>query len=192
MSPADIFPSIYMQAEKIIDLLIWWLNPVEKPPQKILSLSHKGINQDIFIGLLKKAGYEGHKNVLENFELIKTLANQNFNLVFLFEWRIPKDLINLKMKILKMFKIIHDNILKSSSYLILEIQFDSEKNIDVLEELLYDAGFGSTTVLIPEVKPQGTNPFSSVNFAINNYCWLTALSRQTDEDPTEWLNEYFE
>ena len=194
MSPARFFPSIYMQAEKIIELLIWWLNPLEKPPQKILSISEKGKKHNFFIDLLKQAEYEGHNLVIENFTFMETIKDTKFNLVFIFELNLA-NLINKKEIIIDFFSTIHEKILKSSSYLILEIKFGSESDIDILEKLLLESGFGSITVLIPELKSDlKNNPFASVDFSIHNYCWMTALSKQSDDpiDVIDWLNEYIE
>lgn len=38
MSPSGIFPSVYMQPENIVELLIWLLNPKEKSPQRFISI----------------------------------------------------------------------------------------------------------------------------------------------------------
>ena len=193
MSPSGIFPSVYMQPQKIVDLLVWLLNPIEKPPQKFLSITPEGTKHSIFIELLNQAGYICENMFLKNCQIEDFSSDSRYNLVFSLELKLKK-ILQEKDKMLKLFKNIHEQILKSSSYLVLEIKFGSEKDIDILEAILLESGFGSITVLIPDNKKEkNTNPFRSVDFSIHKYCWLTALSKDDpDEDPVEWMNEYFE
>ena len=195
MSPGDIFPSIYLQPKKLIELLTWWLNPLEQPPQKILALDINGKNHNRYLALLQDEGYIAHNVSLQNFIIKEPLKDSFYNLIFSFEWNIT-DIKEDSQKLEDLFSAIHNQVIKSSSYLILEIKFNSEKNIDELENILTKSGFGSISVLLPaevgQKKENIVNPFTGVDLTIHNHCWLVALSQQTDEDPAEWLQEYFE
>lgn len=193
MTPADIFPSVYLTPNKVIELLVWWLNPLEKPPQRLLSLSQPNNKHSIFSNLLKKEGFSSFDVIVDNYSLPSDFAlnKELFNLVYFFEFT-PSNL-EQQEKIIDFFKVIHNGLLKASSYLILELKFSSEEEIDNIEDMLQEAGFNSISVLTPDFSNTSkTNPFKGVDVLRQHYCWLTALSQQSEEDPLEWINEYVE
>ena len=132
MSPRDIYPSVYLQPEKTVELLIWWLNPLEKPPQKLLSLGFEGKKHDHFLNSLNKLGFITHNIQVEDYKILESRVDSKFNLIFVFEWSLAK-ITEKAEKIKKLFFQLHEHILKSSSYLILEIRFETEHDIDFLE-----------------------------------------------------------
>ena len=85
---ADIFPSYILEPKKILDMITWFLNPIEKPPQKFLQILPKDIENNIYSDLLEKEGYIikniSEKNLIgeQKVETNDTFEEGWFNLIF--------------------------------------------------------------------------------------------------------------
>ena len=180
---ADIFPSYILEPRKILENITWFLNPVEKVPQKFLQITSKDLESNIYSDMLEKDGFI-IKNISETnlLSLDELLENSDFekswfNLVF--------SLANEKLfnNFETICPIIHD-LLRPSSYFIFEIKITN--NIEEIQNILLQT-FDSVNFLIPWSN-LSTNPFSPFDSNQNRYSWVTALSQGSDEDPADWLN----
>jgi len=76
-----------------------------------------------------------------------------------------------------------DDLLKPSSYFILELKISND--IEEIRDILADV-FESVNFLSPW-SDLTTNPFSPFDIKKSNYCWIAALSKNSDYDPGKWM-----
>ncbi len=178
----DFFPSFILEPKKIIENIIWFLNPIEEPPQKFLQLVVQDTETNVYSDLLMKDGFSV-KNITEsgllaalNSDLEKGLQKNHFNIVFSFaNDHISENLILLSSSI--------HSLLRPSSYFIYEIKVT--ENLESIKKILLRS-FETVNFLTPWSQ-MATNPFSPFDQNQSKYCWIVALSQDSDDDPAEWL-----
>ena len=192
MPSSDNFPSISMETKDLKDLLIWWLNPVELPPQKFLNIVYKNNLINEIHNFLKQEDYLIEKTDLSDSFLFQNLLEE-YNLAFSFQNHILfSELINKEEKLIefKEFILKISSILKPSSYFILETKIESENERNFLKELFL-RNFEQVFFYVP-LKKYATNPFTKFDLSKTNFCWIIAITNSSGEDPAEWLGEFFE
>ena len=183
----DLFPSFILEPKKILENIEWFLNPIEKPPQKFLQLLSKNSTDkstgNIYSELLEKEGYiiknttDGELFLSQNSDSEGIYQESSFNIIF----TLANDKIFDNFE--SLCPIIH-NLLRPSSYFIYEMKV--EENLDFIERILLES-FESVNFLTPWSQ-LSTNPFSPFDKNQSKYCWIVALSQGSDEDPAEWMN----
>lgn len=177
------------------DYLSWWLNPLEKPPQKILELLPTGQVSQV----LTQLEQEGLETTSVEFDphnpSVEDLPNNiKFNLVY--GLKIPPYFLDQSTSHLLAFLKPLNQVLRPSSHLVLEILADeATKEGDSLAKLtsrLSNIGLEVGFVHVENVTPTESfkeAPFRAVNFREDKLFWLAFLTEGSDEDVTEWLDQ---
>lgn len=179
----NLFPSYILEPKKIIEAITWFLNPIEKPPQKFMQLTRDS-STNIYSDYIKSQDYEikntsfhaivNHDEKGNDFDT----WGSNYNLIFsLANEKIPDSFDLVLSKI--------NRLLKPSSYFILELKLE-KKDLDYIQKVVLES-FDSVNFLIP-LNKFSTNPFTPIDFEKSNYCWMVALTHSTDEDPASWMD----